>query len=167
VYSLLVKESIEVLNSENFIESINNSQLLDGIVKETLRLKPSLWILPRMAANDVTIGDKFIPKGTNVILSPYVTHRDPDIYQHPDSFVPSRWIDGFEKSLPRGSYVPFSAGPRKCIGDQFALLEMKIILCLFSSQFKIKVHGKFPEAAARGTLRLAHRVKMSIESNNV
>lgn len=166
VYKDLVAESKIISLSDNFIDDINNSKVLDGIVKETLRLKPSLWVLPRMAANDVTIGDKFIPKGANIILSPYVTHRNPDIYQDPNSFLPSRWDNNFEKSLPRGSYVPFSAGPRKCIGDQFALLEMKIILCLFSAQFKIKVHGKFPEAAARGTLRLANRVNMSIEMHD-
>jgi cytochrome P450 len=167
VYKELINESKRISVSENFIDEINNSEILDGIVKETLRLKPSLWILPRMAANDVTVGEKLIPKGGNVILSPYVTHRDPLVYQDPEKFIPSRWKDNFEKTLPRGSYVPFSAGPRKCIGDQFALLEMKIILCLFSAKFKIKVHGKFPEAAARGTLRLANKVKMSIEDNNV
>lgn len=166
-YKDLIIESKRISLSDNFIDDINDSEILDGIVKETLRLKPSLWILPRMAAKDVLIGDKFIPKGGNVILSPYVTHRDPAIYENPEKFIPSRWKDGFEKTLPRGSYVPFSAGPRKCIGDQFALLEMKIILCLFSSEFKVKVHGKFPEAAARGTLRLANKVNMSIESNNV
>ena len=164
VYDELIEESIKISKSNNFIEDINSSELLDGIIKETLRLKPSLWILPRMAANDISIGDKFIPKGANVILSPYVTHRNESVYVDPEKFIPSRWNNSFEKTLPRGAYVPFSAGPRKCIGDQFALLEMKIILCLFSAKFKIKVHGKFPEAAARGTLRLAHRVKMSIEN---
>lgn len=164
IYDELIEESINISKSNNFIEDINSSELLDGIIKETLRLKPSLWILPRMAANDISVGDKFIPKGANVILSPYVTHRNESVYVDPEKFIPSRWNNSFEKTLPRGAYVPFSAGPRKCIGDQFALLEMKIILCLFSAKFKIKVHGKFPEAAARGTLRLAHRVKMSIEN---
>jgi len=164
IYDELIEESIKISKSNNFIEDINSSELLDGIIKETLRLKPSLWILPRMAANDISVGDKFIPKGANVILSPYVTHRNESVYIDPEKFIPSRWNNSFEKTLPRGAYVPFSAGPRKCIGDQFALLEMKIILCLFSAKFKIKVHGKFPEAAARGTLRLAHRVKMSIEN---
>jgi cytochrome P450 len=165
VYNKLIFESKKISSSENFIDDINSSEVLDGIVKETLRLKPSLWILPRMAANDITIDDKFIPKGSNIIVSPYVTHRNPSVYKDPDRFIPSRWNDGFEKTVPRGAYIPFSAGPRKCIGDQFALLEMKIILCLFSSKFKVKVHGGFPEAAARGTLRLANKVKMSIDTH--
>jgi cytochrome P450 len=167
VYNLVVSESQRVVNSENFLEEVNESKILDSIIKETLRLNPSLWVLPRMAAVDVTIGEYFIPKGSNVIMSPFVTHRDSSVYEDPNSFIPSRWDGDFEKNLPRGAYIPFSAGPRKCIGDQFALLEMKIIIAIFSSMFKIETVGKFPESAARGTYRLARRVKIKIKNNNV
>ena len=153
--------------SKNFLEEVNESKILDGVLKETLRLNPSLWILPRMAAVDVTIGEYFIPKGANIIMSPFVTHRDASIYHNPNSFIPSRWDGDFEKNLPRGAYIPFSAGPRKCIGDQFALLEMKIIIAIFSNMFKIETIGKFPEAAARGTYRLAGKVKIKIKNHDV
>jgi cytochrome P450 len=167
IYSSVVCESKKLIESKNFIEDVNDSKLLDNIIKETLRLNPSLWVLPRMAAVDVTIGKYFIPQGSNVIMSPFVTHRDGSIYNDPDFFIPSRWDGDFEKNLPRGAYIPFSAGPRKCIGDQFAVLEMKIIIAIFSSMFKIETVGKFPEAAARGTYRLANKVKIKIKNHNV
>lgn len=167
IYDKVVSESKQILGSEDFLSSVDSSELLNSIVKETLRLNPSLWVLPRMAAVDVTIGDYFIPKGANVIMSPFVTHRDKSVYENPDSFIPDRWLNDFEKTLPRGAYIPFSAGPRKCIGDQFATLEMKIIIVMFSSLFKIKTLGGFPEAAARGTYRLANKVNIKIENHNV
>lgn len=165
IYEQVISESNRIMSSENFLEEIDSSEILNGVVKETLRLNPSLWILPRMAAVDVTIGEYFIPQGANIIMSPFVNHRNEEIYKDCDSFVPSRWKNDFEKSLPRGSYIPFSSGPRKCIGDQFATLEMKIIIAIFSSKFKIKTVGGFPEAAARGTYRLANRVKIKIENH--
>jgi cytochrome P450 len=167
IYDLVIEESSNIINSKNFLEDVNKSEILNGVLKETLRLNPSLWILPRMAAQDVTIGEYFIPKGSNVILSPYVTHRDGSIYKDPNKFVPSRWYGDFEKTLPRGSYIPFSGGPRKCIGDEFASLEMKIILVIFSSLFRINTGGKMPKAAARGTYRLAKSVKFKVDTHNV
>jgi cytochrome P450 len=165
IYEQVILESRRIMSSDNFLHEIDSSEILNGIVKETLRLNPSLWVLPRMAAVDVTIGDYFIPQGSNIIMSPFVTHRDENIYKNSDKFIPSRWDNDFEKTLPRGSYVPFSAGPRKCIGDQFATLEMKIIITIFSSMFKVKTIGGFPEAAARGTYRLAKPVKFKIENH--
>lgn len=167
IYESVVFESKRLMASKNFLEEVNESKILDGVLKETLRLNPSLWILPRMAAVDVTIGEYFIPKGANIIMSPFVTHRDASIYHNPNSFIPSRWDGDFEKNLPKGAYIPFSAGPRKCIGDQFALLEMKIIIAIFSNMFKIETIGKFPEAAARGTYRLAGKVKIKIKNHDV
>jgi cytochrome P450 len=166
IYDSVVEESKIIMNSENFLEDVISSQILNGVVKETLRLNPSLWILPRMAAEDVSIGEYTIPKGANVILSPYVNHRDSNVYHDANSFIPSRWNNEFEKTLPRGAYIPFSGGPRKCIGDEFATLEMKIIIVIFSSMFKINTGSKMPKAAARGTYRLSKSVKFKVDPNN-
>lgn len=166
IYENLVSESDSIYqhkDSEKFLEAIEESSILNGIVKETLRLNPSLWILPRMAKIDTDLNGYFIPKGTNVIISPFVIHRDEKIYKNADSWIPSRWDNDFEKTLPRGSYIPFSGGNRKCIGDQFAMLEIKIILVLFSHHFKIKTQGKFPKAEARGTYRISKKIKFGID----
>jgi cytochrome P450 len=166
IYSKLIEESdliYKYKDTDEFLSLIDSSSILNGIVKETLRLNPSLWILPRMAAKDTELGSYFVPKGTNIILSPFVVHRDKSIYADANSWIPDRWNGDFEKNLPRGAYIPFSGGNRKCIGDQFAMLEIKIILIIFSHYFKIKVHGGFPDAIARGTYRLAKRVKFSVD----
>ena len=166
VYDSLISESDKIYDSKGskeFLELIDSSLILNGIVKETLRLNPSLWILPRMAKIDTELNGYFIPKGTNVIVSPFVIHRDQSVYKDADSWIPSRWTIDFEKDLPRGSYIPFSGGNRKCIGDQFATLEIKIILVLFSHYFKIKTHGRFPKAEARGTYRISKKIKIDIQ----
>jgi cytochrome P450 len=166
MYEKLILESDYIYqskNSEDFLNLIDNSLILNGIVKETLRLNPSLWVLPRMAKVDTELNGYFIPKGANVIVSPFVIHRDESIYKDANLWNPDRWTIDFEKDLPRGSYIPFSGGNRKCIGDQFAMLEIKIILVLFTHYFKIKTHGKFPKAEARGTYRLSKKMKISIE----
>jgi len=166
VYDSLITESDKIYEqkgSEKFLELIDSSLILNGIVKETLRLNPSLWVLPRMAKIDTELNGYFIPKGTNVLVSPFVIHRDQSVYKDANSWIPSRWTVDFEKNLPRGSYIPFSGGNRKCIGDQFATLEIKIILVLFSHYFKIKTYGKFPKAEARGTYRISKKIKIDIQ----
>ena len=123
---------------------------------------PPIWQNPRTAKEDVEINNKFIPKGSFIILSPYVTHRDKNLFNDPDKFIPERWENDFEKKLPKGSYFPFGAGSRKCVGDQFAMIDMKIILLLISSKIKIKTIGKFPTESATVTYRPAYPVKSKI-----
>ena len=69
-----------------------------------------------------------VPEGAHVIVSQYVTHRDPEHFPDPERFDPTRWLDGLERRLPRGAYVPFGAGTRRCLGDRFAMLEGRLIL---------------------------------------
>lgn len=110
----------------------------DMVIKETLRLYPPAWILNgRTPIEDVEIGGYMIPKGSLVFLSPYVMHRDPRYFDQPEQFRPERWGDGLEKRIPRYAYFPFGGGPRVCIGNQFALMEARLVLATIAGRFRL------------------------------
>jgi cytochrome P450 len=165
-YDKLIKESARIFNSdysnEELLKEIMAAPVCSNILKETLRLCPPIWNLARMSKEDVIVDDKFIPKNSFVVVSPYATHRDPEIYKDPEKFNPDRWNGDFEKNLPLGAYFPFGEGSRKCIGDQFAMTEMKIILLSMSSQFRIKTYGKMPKGLDRVTYRVEKPLRAKI-----
>ena len=111
----------------------------DQIVKEVLRLYPSAYFASRQAAVDTEIGGYKIRKGAQVFYLPYLIHRDKRFFAEPERFMPERWADGFEKSLPKCAYVPFSAGPHICIGNQFALMEARLILATVAQEWKLEL----------------------------
>jgi len=107
------------------------------IVRETLRLYPPAWVMSRRAAEDVEIGGYTVPAGSNVIVSPWVTHRDGRFFPNPQSFDPERWTPDNEQALPKFAYFPFGGGPRVCIGNQFALMEAAILLASVAQRYQI------------------------------
>jgi cytochrome P450 len=123
-----------------------------AILWEALRLAPPVWVAPRIAVDDVEIDGTLIPKGAHVLVSQYVTQRDPRHFKDPEAFDPGRWLDPeFEKSLPKGAYFPFGAGSRKCLGEFFALAESRLILLFAASRFRMS--NTFPKAQPRATYR--------------
>jgi len=95
-----------------------------------------------------------IPKGAHVIISQYASHRNPEFFPDPYEFRPERWLDDLESRLPRGAYFPFLAGTRKCLGDQFALLEAHIILMeMARSKRPRPVSASLPAPEPRATFR--------------
>lgn len=101
---------------------------LDALVRESLRLYPPAWAIGREALEDVELGGFRIPRGGQVWLSPWVMHHDERWFPEPDAFRPERWRDGLADRLPRFAYFPFGGGARTCIGNHFAMLEMKLVL---------------------------------------
>jgi cytochrome P450 len=99
---------------------------LGQVVAETLRLYPPAWVFDRSPLRAITVGGYRIPRGANMLLSPWVVHRDPRCWDAPDEFVPSRFADGW--TPPRGAYLPFGEGPRMCVGNRFAEAEIRIVL---------------------------------------
>jgi cytochrome P450 len=99
-----------------------------AVVNETLRLYPPAYVTGREAVRDTRIGDVPIPKNHIILISMYTTHRDPRFFPEPEAFRPERWLDGLEKRLPRGAFIPFGMGSRKCIGAAFAMMESTLLL---------------------------------------
>ncbi len=96
------------------------------IVQETLRLYPPVWLFARRAVDCDRVGDHEIPAGADVFISPYFMHRNTAHWQDPDVFDPSRFTEAAMKQRHRCAFIPFSAGPRRCIGDVFAIVDMQI-----------------------------------------
>ncbi len=101
---------------------------VQAVINETLRLYPPAYITGREAIRDTVIGTVPIPKRHIVLISMYATHRDPRFFPEPEAFRPERWLDGLEKRLPRGAFIPFGMGSRKCIGAAFAMMEATLLL---------------------------------------
>ncbi|MFF4428617.1 cytochrome P450 [Streptomyces sp. NPDC001513] len=103
-------------------------QAVQALVSETLRFYPSAWILPRCAAQDDVLAGYEIEAGTDVIVCPYLTHRDPGLWEDPGRFDPGRFTTPGRRPAHPGSYLPFGIGPRACLGLQFALRESTALL---------------------------------------
>ncbi|MFH8255306.1 cytochrome P450 [Streptomyces roseolus] len=108
--------------------SPERQRALQALVHETLRLYPSAWILPRHAAEADTLAGHALPAGTDLLVCPYLTHRDPGLWPEPEDFDPTRFtVPGRRPGHP-GAYLPFGIGPRACLGLQFALRESATLL---------------------------------------
>ncbi|XP_035713527.1 cytochrome P450 4c3 [Folsomia candida] len=107
---------------------VSKMKYLDYCIKETLRIWPSVPVFLRHLSEDLKIGENILPKGITIGISSYFVHRDPNVFPNPEVFDPMRFSP--ENLVGRNpfAYIPFSAGPRNCIGQKFALLEEKIVL---------------------------------------
>jgi cytochrome P450 len=134
-----------------------------AVINETLRLYPPAYVTGREAVRDTTIGGLSIPRRHIVLISMYTTHRDGRFFPEPDAFRPERWLDGLEKRLPRGAFIPFGLGSRKCIGASFAMMEATLLLATIARRWRFELapgevgtHPSItlrPAAAMPGTMR--------------
>jgi cytochrome P450 len=113
--------------------------LAAAVVKETLRRYPPVpGVLMRRAIEDVRIGGWLVPKGSLVTIPFFVAQRDPRWFAQPDRFDPARFLGDAARELPRGAYIPFGAGPRVCIGNNFAAMEMTLIVAMLVQRFTLR-----------------------------
>lgn len=104
-------------------------------VSEAVRLYPPAWALRRVVDEPLEIGGHEVPAGARVIVSSYVTHRHPDVWEHPGQFRLDRWLEPANR--PRFSYFPFGAGAHQCVGNAFALLEGELVLTEIAQRFQL------------------------------
>ncbi|MBX3187436.1 MAG: cytochrome P450 [Labilithrix sp.] len=118
------------------IEQLGKLPLLDGVVKESMRLLPPVPLHPRVVGEDTELGGHFLPANTELFLSIFHMHHDPAIFDEPGRFLPARW-SRIKPSI--FEYNPFSAGPRMCIGAAFATMEIKIALAMLLQRFRVEL----------------------------
>ncbi|HEX9116065.1 MAG TPA: cytochrome P450, partial [Anaerolineae bacterium] len=133
------------------------------VYEEALRLYPPAWIITRRALDADEIGGYQIPEGALVVLSPYVTQRDPRFWDEPERFDPERFAPERVAGRPRYAYFPFGGGPRLCIGRDFALIEAQVVLSRVASRYRLElVEDQHVAIEAGVTLRPKFGLKMRI-----
>ena len=111
----------------------------EKIAKESMRLYPPAYALGREAVKECEIGGFRVSRGTQVFMFQWVTQRDPRFFPEPEAFLPERWTEEFSNSLPKYAYFPFGGGPRTCIGNYFAMMEIILLLATIGQRFRFSL----------------------------
>lgn len=109
----------------------------EQVIKESMRLYPPAWIISRCAIAADRIGGYDIPPRTIIFASPYVTHRLPRLWENPEGFEPGRFDHDRVESTPPFTYFPFGGGPRQCIGNTFAMMEMVLVIATLAQRYRL------------------------------
>jgi cytochrome P450 len=134
------------------------------VIQEALRLYPPSWMLPRVAVAEDEIDGYRIPAGATLLVSQYLMHRDPALWDRPEVFDPERFRPEKAEKRPRYAFMPFGVGPRFCIGDQFAIMEAQLLLAMMVQRFRARLQpGTRVEAKAMSTLRPRNGMPMFLE----
>jgi cytochrome P450 len=112
------------------------------VIEETLRLYPAGWLMTRAALKNDRLGDYFVPAGTEIYISPYLIQRHPAFWEAPDRFDPDRFAPDQSRTRHPMTMIPFSAGPRKCIGESLARMEMQIHLTTIAKHLRLRCVGE-------------------------
>jgi cytochrome P450 len=138
------------------------------VVDESMRLYPPAWGFSRQALNDDTLGGFHLPRGWLAFVVPYVLHRLPEYWKDPDAFEPERFSPERSADRPKFVYVPFGAGPRQCIGNQFALIEAQLSVATLTQRYRLQLAPKHRvEPWPLITLRPRYGMPMIIETRQV
>ena len=137
---------------------------MQQVINEVLRLYPAAYLFAREAIVDDVLDGYPIPAKMLIFISPYVGHRDPTYWPDPERFDPERFTAEQVASRPRHVYYPFGEGPHVCIGNNFALMEMQLILTTVLQRFRLRLVPDHPIALnPEATLRPKHGMKMTVE----
>lgn len=135
------------------------------VLEEGMRLRPPVWLVGREALTDIALGEHVIPKGTQILLTHWVAHHDPRVFPEPDRFDPDRFSPERRESIPRYAYFPFGAGPRRCIGANFAMLESTLLLAAIVQRFHLeRVPGQTVALQPAVTLRPRSDIRVRLRA---
>lgn len=110
---------------------------VDQVVKESMRLYPPAWVVSRRPMSEDVVGGCRIPAGAIVLTSPYVTHRHPKFWANPERFDPDRFDPTRPVERPPFAYFPFGGGPRQCIGNTFAMMELVLVVSAIAQRCRL------------------------------
>jgi len=126
------------------LDDLERLPFVAGVIHEAMRLYPPAWLIAREATQDLPLREHRIRRGDQVVIAPWLNHRDPRWFDAPLAFRPERWLGDLADRLPRMAYMPFGGGPRVCIGNHFALAEMRLVLAALTRQLRLEWTGTPP-----------------------
>jgi enediyne biosynthesis protein E7 len=132
------------------IDMLPNYAYTRSVIDEALRLYPPLWLMTRKALNDDRLGEYFVPAGTEIFISPFLIQRSPQLWETPDRFNPDRMSTNKKSERPELALCPFGTGPRKCIGELFARIEIQIHLMMFGKELRLRRCERSPPEITTG-----------------
>jgi cytochrome P450 len=146
------------------VDDVAKLPRLKAVISETLRLYPPVWMFDRRALGPDDLGGTKVAKGDLVIFCPYAIHRLPALWTDPEAFRPERFEPGSEEQKNKFAYLPFSAGPRTCLGNSFAMIESQIIVGTLLARFRVRLADEAPvDPQPRVTLRTSRPVVLRLE----
>jgi len=164
IHKSLMTELDSVLGGRDpGFEDIQKMVYLDRVIKESMRILTVIPLLVmRACAEGATVGDFSMPKGSNIVVSPLATHHDPAIYPEPKRFLPDRWDN--LKTTPY-NYLPYSAGPRTCLGGTFADRALRLILPMILQRFRFSMpaRARIDRLIRANIMHARHHLPMLIE----
>ena len=164
----LETELAEVLGGQTpTLDDLSKLNYTSMVIQEAMRLYPPVWIIGRNAVKADQIDGYDIPADSSIMLSPYVTHRHTNFWDNPEGFDPERFNPERAKGRPYFAYFPFGGGPRLCIGNNFALMEAKLVLATVAQRYRLElVPGHPVEPEPLVTLRPKHGLLMTLHPRN-
>ena len=150
------------------VEHLTRLSYTRMIMEEVLRLYPPAWVFGRKAIANDEIGGYFIPANSMIVLSPYITHRHPAFWEHAEVFDPERFAPEQAAGRPHFAYFPFGGGPRICIGNNFALMEIQLVLATIAQHYRLRlVPGHPVEPEALLSLRPHYGLPVTLDSISI
>jgi cytochrome P450 len=152
----LLQDEIEnVLQGSNpDFQSLKELSYTQMVLEEAMRLYPPAWTIVRKVAHDTNMDGYDFKKETRLILDVFMLHRHPDYWENPTDFEPKRFEPEEKKKRHKYAYIPFGAGQRMCIGNNFAMMEMKIVLVMLLQNFNISLAKNAPEVVPEPLITL-------------
>jgi cytochrome P450 len=133
------------------VRTSEDDEYLDAVVKEVLRVRPVLTIVPRQVVQPFEVAGWTLPPGVHVTPCIYLTHRRPELWDDPTTFRPERFLDGAPEPY---AFIPFGGGVRRCLGAAFATLEMREVLRAVAARFTLRPDRPEGERMRRRTITL-------------
>jgi cytochrome P450 len=135
----------------------------EQVATESMRLYPPAWIIGRRAIDEYRLGEYVAPARSILVMSQWVVQRDARFFADPERFAPDRWTPEFKASLPKFAYFPFGGGPRQCIGESFAWMELVLLIATIAQRWRLSlVPGHPVELQPVVTLRTKHGMRMTV-----